>query len=192
MTPPAANPVTPSAPQTGPGPPAASQTPQSELPCGAWYGKKLLLLIALAFLVHLGLIWFFGAKTQIVPRRVSHVPRLQLASDGNPVIALEDPTLFALPNRKDFSSVSWAKVPVASEPSFQWIESPRWLAPETNRPAATFGQFAPAPRRLEMVEEVKPPPAMAGTPAQMGGAMPISSSLIILGGSGRPQFAQHD
>jgi hypothetical protein len=181
MTPTAAKPIIPAAPPAYPGPPAANQTSRSGLPGGGWYGKKLVLLVALAFLVHLVLICFFGTKTRIVPRRVSHVPRLQLADDGNPMTALEDPTLFALPNRKDFSSVSWSKVPVITEPSFQWNESPRWLGLETNHPEATFETFALAPARLELAEEVKPPPPVTGTPARLGGAMPAGSSLNIPG-----------
>jgi hypothetical protein len=137
-------------------------------------------------MVHLGLICFFGTKSQIVPRRVSHVPRLQLADGENTMIALEDPTLFALPNRRDFSSSSWSRIPLVSEPSFQWNESPRWLALDTNSPATAFTDFAPMPAPLEMAQEVKPPPVVTGTPAQLGGAMPVNSSLNILGGlSGR-------
>ncbi len=97
------------------------------------------------------------------------------------MIALENPTLFALPNQRDFSSVSWSKVPIVNEPSFQWNESPRWLAPETNNPEATFGEFASAPARLKFAEAAKPPSTVTGTPAKMGGAMPVRSSLKILG-----------
>ena len=181
MTPVAANPITPAVPPAAPGPPATNQTPGSELPGGTWRGKKLVLLIALALLIHLGLIWFFGTKTQIIPRLVSHVPSLQLANDENPMIALQNPTLFALPNRKDFSSVSWSKLPAINETNFQWTESPRWLAPETNHPEATFGEFAPVAAQLELAEEVKPPAAVTGTPAQLGGSMPVGSSFKILG-----------
>lgn len=181
MIPPEANPVAPPGPQADAAPPAACQTSRSEMPGGAWYGKKLVLLIALAFLIHLGLICFFGGQTQIVPRRVSHVPRLQLADDGNLMIALESPTLFALPNRRDFSSVAWSKVPAVNQPSFQWNESPRWLAIDTHSPEATFKEFAPAPARFKMAEGIKPPPALTGIPAQLGGAMPAGSSLNLLG-----------
>jgi hypothetical protein len=186
MTPPAANPITPAAVtpavvQTDPASPHANQFPGSGLPGSGWYGKKLIVLIALALGVHLGLIWFFGNKNRIVPRQVSHVPRLQLANDQNQLIALEDPTLFALPNQKDFSSVTWSAIPVVAEPSFQWNESPRWLAPETNSPETVFKAFTRAPAPLGMAPEAKPPPVMTGTPAQMGGAMPDASSLEILG-----------
>jgi len=181
MIPPAANPDTPAAPLSDPASPAAGQTARTGLRGGAWYGKKLFLLITIALGIHLGLIWFFGNKTPVVPRRVSHVPRLQLADDQNQMIALQDPTLFALPNRRDFSSAAWSTIPVVREPSFQWNESPRWLAPETKSPEATFEAFAHAPARLKIAPEVKPPPVMTGTPAQMGGAMPVASSLDILG-----------
>ncbi len=73
------------------------------------------------------------------------------------VLALQDPTLFALPHRQGFSGPAWLKVsPIANRPS-DWSEEPRPLplcvtqlgvvAPEQ---VQTNG-FAP-PRLLPMVE----------------------------------------
>ena len=63
----------------------------------------MLLFILLAMLAHVALIGFFGTRSQITPRMASRVLRLQLAGDRDPLIALGDPTLFALPNPRDFT-----------------------------------------------------------------------------------------
>jgi hypothetical protein len=66
------------------------------------------------------------AKT-IVPRAVTNVPALKLADDSSEWLALNDPTLFALPHQKDFASAIWLQTAASTQPSFRWTEPPRWL-----------------------------------------------------------------
>ena len=141
----------------------------------------MLLFILLAMLAHVALIGFFGTRSQITPRMASRVLRLQLAGDRDPLIALGDPTLFALPNPRDFTSAIWLRIPVVKPPFFGWSEPPRWLSLDKENPAATFEQLLAEPPRPSMPSEVKPPPPITMLPAAIGASLPSASSLIILG-----------
>jgi hypothetical protein len=141
----------------------------------------MLLLILIAILAHVALIGFFGTRSQITSRIVSQVPRLQLAGDHDPLIPLGDPTLFALPNPKDFASAIWLRIPAAKPSFFGWSEPPRWLALDKENPAAILEQLLPEPSHPSMPSEVKPPPPIAMQTAAIGTSLPSGSSLTILG-----------
>ena len=64
-------------------------------PGEGWSRARWLSVIALVFAVHVALIFLFGEKKTIVPRAVTNVPRLNFADKGSPLLALNDPTLFA-------------------------------------------------------------------------------------------------
>ena len=146
-----------------------------------WPWRKIFFLIVLAVIVHVALICFFGTKKQIVPRPVSKVPRLQLAGDHDEFIALENPTLLALPNPRDFSSPVWLKIPVVTSPSFRWTELPKWLPLDTANPGATFQQFLPATTVPEIQLDVKPAPELTVPHISLGDALPPDSTLKIIG-----------
>ena len=103
---------------------AATETAQSG---GSWTRSRWLTLIALVFAAHVALLFVFGGRKQIVPRAVTNVPTLKLADNSSEWLALNDPTLFALPHQKDFASAIWLQTPALKQPSFRWTEPPRWL-----------------------------------------------------------------
>jgi hypothetical protein len=150
-----------------------------------WTWKSLSLFVLFAALIHLILICIFGSRSQIMPRTVSHVPRLQIAGASDPLIALGNPTLFALPNPRDFISAIWLTIPAVSNPSFRWSEPPRWLSLPTGNPDATFRNFTKSPAIPLMPPEVKPPPPFNAERVPIGIALPMSSSLKISGPLGR-------
>ena len=154
---------------------------QSSNPKNHFRWRNLLGLVVLAVLVHLVLIVFFGTRTQIIPRQVSRVPRLQLAGNNDPLVALGDPTLFALPGPRDFASATWLKIPTVKPPPFGWSEAPRWLSLERATPGATLERLTPAAPQLQTPQEMKPPPPVTAVPAAVGASLPVVSSLIILG-----------
>jgi hypothetical protein len=158
-----------------------AQECQNSTPKNQWRWKTTLLLILLAVLAHVALIGFFGTRSEIAPRVVSRVPRLQLAGDYDPLIALGDPTLFALPNPRDFASAIWLRIPAVKSPFFGWSEPPRWLSLDEENPAATFEQLLTEPPHPSMPSEVKPPLPMTMLPAAIGASLPSGSSLTILG-----------
>ena len=60
---------------------------------------------------------------------VTNVPTLTLADDSSELLALNDPTLFALPHQKDFASALWLQTAALKQPSFRWTEPPtNWLS----------------------------------------------------------------
>ena len=78
---------------------AAAPKPPGE---GSWPCSRWLTLIALVFAVHVALIFAFGERKPVVSRAVTNVPTLKLADNPGEWLALNDPTLFALPHRKGF------------------------------------------------------------------------------------------
>lgn len=106
-----------------------------------WTLKRWLAVIALVFVAHVALIVLFGEKKEIVPRAVTNVPTLKLADNSDELLALNDPTLFALPHQRDFASAVWLKMAAVKQPSFRWTEPPRWLPLSADGLGAAFGQF---------------------------------------------------
>jgi TonB family protein len=114
------------------------QEPQGKGPRtrGRW-----LTLIALVFAAHVALLFIFGGRKQIVPRPVTNVPTLKLAADSSELLALNDPTLFALPHPGDFASAVWLQTAVLKQPSFRWTEPPHWLPLSADELGLVFNQF---------------------------------------------------
>jgi hypothetical protein len=146
-----------------------------------WSRQRWLTLIALVFVAHVGLIFIFGAKKQIAPRTVKSVPQLQLADNDNELVALDDPTLFALPNVKDFAAAVWLKMPVIAPPDFRWTESPRWLALADGKLGATFAQFMQTNRFAAFQLDFKPPPQLSEPVSPVEPALTQISTLQIAG-----------
>jgi TonB family protein len=113
----------------------------AEMSSPKWTTTRWVVLIALVFVAHVALIFLFGAKNQIVARAAKNVPQLQLADDSSELLALNDPTLFALPHAKDFAFAASLKILEIKQPSFHWTEAPRWLPSSLKTFGATFQQF---------------------------------------------------
>ena len=85
------------------------QEPSGE---GSWTRGRWLTFVVLVFAAHVLLLFAFGGRKQVVPRAVTNVPTLNLVDNSSEWLALNDPTLFALPHQKDFASAIWLPVPV--------------------------------------------------------------------------------
>jgi len=132
-----------------------------------WTWRRWCFLIALTFCLQIGLIFLLGDKTPPRVRPPSPAPKLAVL--GNPsseMIALTDPTLFALPHQVGFSGPAWMRTPPVPARSFEWTEEPRWLIlpveelgrlpsalPDTNHAEllATFLSFEPEPSPPEPI-----------------------------------------
>jgi hypothetical protein len=94
-----------------------------------WTWRRWCLLVALTFCAQLGLIFFLADKSRPRVRSSSPAPRLAVVEDSSSeLIALTDPTLFALPHQVGFSGPAWMRIPPAPSRSFEWTEEPSWLA----------------------------------------------------------------
>lgn len=126
-----------------------------------WSRTRWLTLIGVVFAAHLALIFLFGEHQPVVPRAVTHVPTLKLASDADALLALNDPTLFALPHQRDFASAVWLKIPAVKPPSFHWTEDPRWLLqPPAAALGAAFSQFMQTNAYASYPLDFKPVPQL--------------------------------
>jgi len=130
-----------------------------------WPFSRWLILIALVFAAHVVLLFMFGARKQIVPRTATDVPTLKLAGNSDELLALNDPTLFALPHPGDFVTAMWSQAPVVKPPPFGWAEPPRWLSLSTDELMTVFNRFMQTNCFAGYTSEFKPPPKLS-TPAQ--------------------------
>jgi len=119
---------TPVAPPAAPAP-SAPATPgggtKGPLVPGPWPRRKWWAFITLVFTVQLGLIFWLGERDAIRPRVAARAPALRLLDPAAPVpelVALADPTLFALPHRHGFSGPAWLETPTPENRPFLWVE----------------------------------------------------------------------
>ena len=122
-----------------------------------WKWTRWLTLIALVFALHVGFIFAFGQRRPVVPRAIFDVPKLRMVGNDE-LLALNDPTLFALPNQHDFASSVWMQMPVVSQPPFRWTEPPRWLPLPMETLGAVFRQFMQTNSFAVFQLNFKPPP----------------------------------
>jgi hypothetical protein len=106
-----------------------------------WSRPRWLAVIALVFATQVALIFLFGEKKEAAAREATNVPVLALADKADELLALNDPTLFALPQQRDFASATFLKLTPAKQPSFRWTEPPRWLPLAADNLGAAFGRF---------------------------------------------------
>jgi hypothetical protein len=146
-----------------------------------WTRSRWLMICALVFAAHLGFIFAFGERKPIAPRAVTNVLTLQLADDTGELLALNDPTLFALPNPKDSASSVWRKMPDVPLPSFRYRESPRWLPLAAENLGAAFSQFMQTNYFARYPLEFKPPPKLSAPALLVQSALAQISTLQIEG-----------
>jgi hypothetical protein len=140
-----------------------------------------LALIALVFAAHVILLFVFGGRKQIVPRAVTNVPTLKLADDSSELIALNDPTLFALPHQKDFASAIWLQTAALKQPSFRWTEPPRWLPLSADELGLAFDQFTQTNRFAGFELQLKPPVKLSAPGLPIEPALAQNSTLRVEG-----------
>ena len=148
---------------------------------GSWSSRRWLTLIALVFAAQLALIFAFGEYKPIVPRAVTNVPALKLAAGSGEWLALNDPTLFSLPNRRGFAGRAWLEPPPVEFHRLEWIEPPRWLPLPVEELGATFSQYMRTNRFTTFQLELKPPPKFFTPATPAGPSIAKTSTLRIEG-----------
>ena len=101
--------------------PATVETSRSSP--GRW-----LLCVGLVLAAQIGLIFILSDHSSPPIQKFAPAPTLRLATGASgELLALSDPTLFALPHWRGFSGPAWLnRAPVPGR-SFEWKEEPRWL-----------------------------------------------------------------
>jgi hypothetical protein len=146
---------------------------------GRWTRNRWLTVVALVFAAHVLLLFTFGGRKQIVPRAVANVPTLNLTDDTNEWLALNDPTLFALPHQKDFASAVWLATPSMNPPPFRRTEPPRWLLLSANGLGLAFNQFMQTNRFAGFEVPLKPPVKLSTPELPVESALAPTSTLQI-------------
>ena len=147
-----------------------------------WTPRQFLFLLAIAVVLHVALIFILGTKKPVLPEaRTPSVPHLQLVGDGNELIALGDPTLFARPNPHDLVSAFWRATPVANQPNFNWTEAPRYLSPGAQDFGASFRELMRASQPAGFALNLKPEPKPTLPAIALENSVPETSTLQISG-----------
>ena len=149
---------------------------------GSWTRSRWLTLIALVFAAHVLLLFAFGGRKQIVPRAVTNVPTLKLADDSSEWLALNDPTLFALPHQKDFASAIWLPAYVVEPPSFRWTEPPHWLPLPADELGLAFNQFMQTNHFASFELQLQPPVKLSASGLPVESTLAQTSTLQIQDG----------
>lgn len=148
--------------------------------------SRWLLLIALVLVAHLALIFTFGTRKPITPRAVTNVPELELADGSGEWLTLNNPTIFALPNRVSFAGPAWMEPPHLKFHWHEWAAEPaRWLHLTNRLPAGqlgtTFSEFMQTNRFATFHFELKPPVRFTEPLVPLMPAFAGSSTLRIEG-----------
>lgn len=148
----------------------------------SWPLSRWLLLIALVLAAHLALIFTFGGRKPITPRVASNVPELSLATEASAWLALNNPTLFALPNVNDFAWRAWLEPPhLEFKPRDDWTENPRYLSLPVGELGAVFSQFMQTNRFTTFRFKLRPPPEFSVPLAPLEPPLAKTSTLRIEG-----------
>jgi TonB family protein len=146
-----------------------------------WSRGRWWTLIALVFAAHVGLIFALGDRKPLAPRPPALAPVLRLATGPNELLALTDPTLFALPHPAGFAGAVWRWRPEVTVQPFRWTEPPRPLRLSAEKLGDRFAQFmqtnrlarfepalAPAPETGPAVVPAFSPAALAPSTVRLG------------------------
>jgi len=121
-------------------------------------------MILVAAVLQALLIFFLGDKSQVIPRSTGSTVAFTLVSDippGSPIaelLGVGDPTLFALPDVRNFSGRAWQLSRPIVRPSFSWTEPERWLTQSVADLGNTLEEFTRKNRlRYRTFDEKLPP-----------------------------------
>ena len=105
-----------------------------------WPLRRWSTTILIVFAGQLVLIFWLSSSSQSRTRPlIAAPPSLHLAgSSSNLVLALADPTLFALPHRQTFSGEAWLTIPAQEFEPFVWTEAAHWLELNSDDLGAAF------------------------------------------------------
>ena len=111
---------------------------------GRWSRGQWLGWIALMFAAQVALLFWLGDPKPKAPERSRPAPLLRMAgasSGAGELLALMDPTLFALPHRQGFSGPAWLVVTPQKFEPYVWSNPPGWLELPLAGLGGAFQQF---------------------------------------------------
>jgi TonB family protein len=147
-----------------------------------WTVSRWLAVITLVFATHITVIFLFGEKKEIAPLPgMKLIPTLTLANNSDELLALNDPTLFALPHRRDFASAAWLKMPAVKQPVFRWTEPPHPLPLSADMLGMVFSHFMQTNFFASEPPDFKPAPELSTPTLPVEPALAQNSTMQIAG-----------
>ncbi|HVV01513.1 MAG TPA: energy transducer TonB [Verrucomicrobiae bacterium] len=147
-----------------------------------WPFGRWVLMIALAVLAQAGLIFWFGDYSFPPARKPAAAPVLQVAANsGSELLALNDPTLFALPNARSFAGLAWMRSVSPSPPSSEVPDKPFWLEVPIEKLGNDFSRFIDRQRRATPLALLEPNPSFTAPPLAPPPPLLSHSTLLLAG-----------
>ncbi len=146
-----------------------------------WSTRRWFIYIALALGAHLAFIFLFGANSDPGRRTVTRVPQFQLVDGNRELVALTDPTLFALPHLNDFYPAAWQRPAAVKPPAFHWSEPPQFLPPVSENLGAAFSAFMRTNAFAALNLDFKPEPPPIGAVENFESLLQKNSTLQLSG-----------
>jgi TonB family protein len=150
-------------------------------PREGWSALRWFAVILLAFAAHAGFILTFGENKPVVRRAVTDVPRLRLANAADELPALNNPTLFALPQQHDFAVAGCLNMPEVKSASFRWTEPPRWLPLSGEGLGVAYGEFLHTNFFAGHLLDFKPAPELSAPELPIQTAIAQNSTMRVEG-----------
>ena len=161
--------------------PAAWQAEPPPQNKNRWSLNRWLIIIALVFAVHVLLLFLFGARKQISARVAAAAPVLRLAGSPDELLALKDPTLFALPRSGDFATVVWLQPPVVTPPMNRLSEPTNWLELSADELMGVFNRFMQTNQVAGVALQLKPPVRLSAPETPVEPALAQQSAMRLEG-----------
>lgn len=148
----------------------------------SWTAARRWWAIALVFAAQLGLILAFSDRRPPAPRPPTRPLVVKLAPDDPEWLALTDPTLFALPQRRGLAGAAWLKFPSVTFPPYRWSEPPRPLKLRVEDLGVAFAEFMRTNRFASLTFESKPAARLPAPAVLEIAAPPITNSILRVAG----------
>jgi hypothetical protein len=121
----------------------------------------MFMIVAVAA-VQLGIIFLFGDYRLPRPRKPAPSPSVAVARNSDSeLLALSDPTLFALPNEKSFAGKAWMHPPQFPQTTNVVTDEPFWLPMSVERLGENFADFIETHSRRDTPAVLDPAPAFS-------------------------------
>lgn len=136
------------------------------IPRDNWSAGRWLGLAALIFVAQLGAFFLLGKNGATEKKSFRPAPVLTAVNLSTESTALENPTLFALPNQHGFSGAAWLKVRFARYEPADWSEPERWLSLRADELGGEFRKLIQAgPNRAQIAQKIEPEFALPRLPS---------------------------
>jgi hypothetical protein len=150
-------------------------------PAKGWPFKRIVILTLLVFVVQGALVIILGEKKSAPVRTAVNAPHFQLADDSSGLIALDDPTLFALPHTNNFGASIWLGSPTITTPSFAYTEPLKELPLDSASLAMNLRVFLTTNDNATALPAFKPEPELSAPEPILTAALNGKTTMQIRG-----------